>query len=152
MDHILEMVCGLKDKNNKYAYQCMKQLESESIRSDTVYPYFHIFEELLDNTNSYFRTRAIILIAANTKWDRENKIDEIIDQLLKHVEDEKPITARQCIKVLPSVARYKPHLTSDIIWALRNAKTYMYQDSMKTLVDKDINKALKCIDKITGGQ
>lgn len=128
----------------------MKQLESESISSDTVYPYFHIFAELLDNTNSYFRTRAIILIAANAKWDRANKIDEIIDQLLKHVEDEKPITARQCIKVLPSVARYKPDLASDIIWALRNARTYMYQDSMKTLVDKDIKEALKCIEKITG--
>ncbi|WP_312441038.1 hypothetical protein [Lacrimispora sp.] len=41
----------------------------------------------------------ITLIAANAKWDRDNRIDEIIDELLRHVMDEKPVTARQCIKV-----------------------------------------------------
>ncbi|RFZ79031.1 SufBD protein [Lacrimispora amygdalina] len=148
MDQILELVCGLKDKNDKYAYQCLKKLESESLISDKVYPYFDLFAELSDHPNSYFRTRGIILIAANAKWDRENKIDGIIDQLLKHVEDEKPITARQCIKVLPLVAQYKPELANDISMALRNANTQMFKDSMQPLVNKDIKEALNRIDGI----
>ncbi|MDF2885778.1 MAG: SufBD protein [Lacrimispora sp.] len=148
MDQILELICRLKDNNDKYAYQCLKKLESESLISDIVYPYFNLFAELLDSPNSYNRTRGIILIAANAKWDRENKIDEIIDKLLKHVEDEKPITARQCIKALPLVAQYKPDLADDISQALRNANTHMYQDSMQPLVYKDITEALKRIDKL----
>ena len=148
MDHILELVCGLKDKNDKYAYQCLKQLESDSLISDAVYSYFDSFAELINNPNSYLRTRGIILIAANAKWDRDNRIDEIIDQLLKHVEDEKPITARQCIKVLPLVAQYKPDLADDISMALRNANIQMYKDSMQPLVYKDIEEALKRIDKL----
>jgi len=33
MNDIQELVSGLKDKNNKYAYQCLKQLELESLFS-----------------------------------------------------------------------------------------------------------------------
>ena len=146
MSQIMELICGLKDNNDKYAYQCLKELESKSLISDAVYPYFNLFAELLDSTNSYHRNRGILLIAANAKWDRENKIDEIIDKLLKHVEDEKPITARQCIKAMPLVAQYKPDLADDIIQALRNANTQMYKGSMQPLVYKDIAEALKLIN------
>lgn len=37
------------------------------------------FAEMIENSNSYIRTRGIILISVNAKWDIENKIDEIID-------------------------------------------------------------------------
>jgi hypothetical protein len=43
--NIQELVCGLRDKNEKYAYQCLKQLESESMNSDAVYPYFDSFQQ-----------------------------------------------------------------------------------------------------------
>jgi len=148
MNQILELIYGLKDKDDKYAYQCLKKLESESLISDAVYPYFNYFTELLDSPNSYHRNRGILLIAANAKWDTEYKIDEIIDKLLKHVEDEKPITARQCIKALPLVAQYKPDLADDISKTLRNANTLMYKDSMQPLVYKDITEALKLIDNL----
>lgn len=108
MNEIKEQVIGLRNKDNTYAYQCLQQLESESSSSDAVYPYFDHFSEMLGDTNSYIRTRGILLIAANTKWDKDNKIDEIIDDYLKHIMDDKPITARQCIKALPAIAQYKP--------------------------------------------
>ena len=33
--------------------------------------------EMLDSDNPYIRTRGLLLISANAKWDSDNKIDEI---------------------------------------------------------------------------
>jgi hypothetical protein len=101
---------------------------------------------MLRHENSYIRTRGIILISANAKWDVDFKIDEIIDLLLKSVEDDKSITARQCIKNLPRIAMYKADLKNDIIVALRKAHTKMYSDSMQPLIHKDIALAIKQIE------
>ncbi len=145
MNDIQELVSGLKDKNDKYAYQCLKQLELESLNSDAVYPYFDLFSAMLDDPNSYIRTRGILLIAPNAKWDSDYKIDEIIDRLLKHIMDDKPITARQCIKSLPTIAKHKPDLKDDICNALRTANPQIYKSSMQSLVSKDIQDALNAI-------
>lgn len=145
MNDIQELVSGLRDKNDKYAYQCLKQLELESLNSDTVYPYFDLFSAMLDDLNSYIRTRGILLIAANAKWDSDYKIDEIIDSLLNHIMDVKPITARQCIKSLPAIAKHKPDLAGDICSALQTASPAIYKSSMQSLVSKDIQDALKAI-------
>jgi hypothetical protein len=141
--NVQELVYGLKDKNDKYAYQCLKQLESESINSDSVYAYFDIFATMLDDVNSYIRTRAILLIAANAKWDKDYKIDEIIDSYIKHIMDDKPITARKTIKALPTIAKYKPDLIDDICTALHKANPQIYKSSMQSLVYKDIQEALR---------
>lgn len=66
----------------------------------------------------------------------------------KHITDIKPITARQCIKLLPMIASYKPELKTDILSALYNANISIYADSMQLLVFKDIQKALKEIQKL----
>lgn len=134
--------------DNKQAYQCLKQLERESSQSAVVYPFFDIFVGMLKNTNSYIRTRGIILIAANSKWDVDYKIDEIIDIYLKYIADDKPITARQCIKGLPVIAKYKPDLKQDIENALQRANPTRYKDSMQSLVMKDIQKALTDIQNL----
>ncbi|MDD4843956.1 MAG: SufBD protein [Anaerotignum sp.] len=142
MSNILELIEGLKNSDNKKAYQCLKLLENESAISADVYPFFHIFVEMLSNANSYIKTRALLLIAANAKWDIDYKIDEIIDTYLKHITDDKPITSRQCIKALPSIAKYKPDLKIDIENALYKADPTKYKDSMRPLVEKNIQKAL----------
>lgn len=100
---------------------------------------------MLGNTNSYIRTRGIALIAANAKWDADYKIDEIIDRYLQHIMDDKPITARQCIKALPSIVKCKPDLKNDIINALHRANPSRYKESMQTLILKDIQKSLNDI-------
>lgn len=142
MSSVQDLVDGLVDRDDKRAYRCLKQLEEISIRSAEVYPFFDIFAEMLNNTNSYIRTRGIVLIAANARWDVDCKIDEIIDEYLEHILDDKPITARQCIKALPSIAKYKPDLKNDIENALRRANPLRYKGSMQLLVLKDIQKSL----------
>lgn len=138
----------LFDKNNSVAYKALQKLQKESEETDCVYPYMDRLSDMLDSDNSYVRTRGLTLLAYNAKWDKDYKIDEIIDKYLKHITDVKPITARQCIKLLPIVAKYKPELKNDILSALYKANISVYDDSMQLLVYKDIQKALKAIQKL----
>ena len=145
MDNHSELINGLFDKNDKTAYKCLKELISASEKDNGVYPFFDTFVEMIDNGNSYVRTRGLLLISANAKWDTDFKIDEIIDKYLSHIMDDKPITSRQCIKALPNIARYKPDLIDDILTALRKANFQRYDNSMQSLVHKDIQSALNII-------
>lgn len=138
----------LFDKNNNVAYKALQELQKESEKTNSVYVYMDKLGDMLDSDNSYIRTRGLVLLAYNARWDIDNKIDEIIDEYLKHITDVKPITARQCIKLLPMVAREKPELRTDICSTLQKADVSFYDDSMQPLVYKDIQKALKEIQKL----
>lgn len=138
----------LFDKNNNTAYKALQELQRKSLDSDEIYPYMDRLGDMLDSDNSYIRTRGLTLLACNSKWDKDNKIDEIIDKYLKHITDVKPITARQCIKLLPTIADNKPELKDDIVSALRKADISFYDDSMQPLIYKDIQKSLKEIQKL----
>jgi len=138
----------LFDKNNNTAYKALQTLQKVCEESDKVYCYMDKLADMIGSDNSYIRTRGLTLIAYNAKWDKDNKIDEIIDGYLKHITDVKPITARQCIKLLLIIAKNKPELKEDIILALQKANASIYSDSMQSLVYKDIQKALKEIEKL----
>ncbi len=138
----------LFNKNNSVAYKALQELKIESEATDRVYPYMDRLGDMLDSDNSYIRTRGLTLLAYNAKWDKDYKIDEIIEKYLKHITDVKPITARQCIKLLPIVAKYKSELKNDIISALHKANISIYDDSMQPLVYKDIQNVLKEIQKL----
>lgn len=140
---IAETFEALFNKNNSAAYKALQALVKESEETDAVYPYMDRLSNMLDSDNSYIRTRGLTLLAYNAKWDKDYKIDEIIDKYLRHITDVKPITARQCIKLLPIIAKYKPELRDDILFALHQANVGIYDDSMQPLVYKDIQKALK---------
>jgi len=150
MENASELINGLFDKNDKAAYKCLKELLSASEKDSDIYRFFDTFTEMIDNDNSYVRTRGLLLISANAKWDTDFKIDEIIDKYLSHVMDDKPITSRQCIKALPNIAKYKPDLIDDILSALKKSNPQQYADSMRSLVYNDIKAALKIISEIAG--
>lgn len=59
---------------------------------------------------------------------------------MKHITDIKPVTARQCIKLLPVIAKYKPELKDDIVSALHRADITVYDDSMQQKALKEIRK------------
>lgn len=143
--NVVETFELLFHKNNKVAYKALLELQRESEETNCVYSYMDRLSDMLDSDNSYIRTRGLTLIAYNAKWDEDYKIDEIIDKYLQHLTDVRPITARQCIKLLPIIAKYKPELRNDILSALHKANICIYDNSMQPLVYKDIQKALKDI-------
>lgn len=78
------------------------------------------------------------ILAANAQWDDENRFDSIIADFLTHITDEKPITARQCIKTLVQVGKAKPQYVPRLLSCLREADLSKYKDSMRPLIEKDM--------------
>ncbi len=140
------LIGRLGSSNNKDGYAALQELLRISDASAAIYSSIGIFIDMLENENSYVRTRALSLIVANAKWDEEGVIDEHLDGILVHVEDPKPITARKFIQTLPNLVRSKPALRATILDALRNVQTKDYPSSMRPLVEGDIMEALLEID------
>ena len=107
VEELLEL---LTSQDNSQAYQALKALEEMSAESNCLYPHMDKFIAMASSGNSYVRTRGLALIAHNAKWDVDDKIDGIIGGYLEHITDEKPKCARQCIKLLPLLAKAKPAL------------------------------------------
>jgi len=144
-DEVAALVSGLLNANNEAAYTCLQALLNRSETGNSVYQFFSAFVDMLGNTNSYVRTRGLVLISANAKWDDDKRIDGIIDNYLSHIEDDKPITSRQCIKGLHKIAQHKPNLIAAMCAALNNASAERYSDGMRSLVSNDINAALEML-------
>ncbi len=140
-------ITRLTGKDAKDAYAFTQQIVEESRTSDAWYPCFDRFAELLRHKNSLIRNRAIAILAANARWDREGKFDALLDEFLSHVTDVKPITTRQCVAALPEVAEAKPELIPRIQAALKQADLSGYPDSMQPLILKDIVAALQRIEE-----
>ncbi len=139
------LVCS----DNKQAYDVLKELLEISQQCNDLYPYFDTFVEMMNNqNNSYIRTRGLRLIAYNTKWDIHDQVNSIIEEWLKHIEDEKPIVARQCIKDTIIIAKNKPELI-DIILDRLEKMNKIYDNSMQSLVYKDRQKAIHQIRQYT---
>ena len=141
--NIAETVERLLDRNHRAVYQALQELQQASAATEAVYPYMARFIDMLDSDNSYVRTRGLTLLACNAKWDRENRLDAVMNRYLEHITDEKPITARQCVKLLPMVAREKPDLKETILAALQQADLSGYDSSMRALMERDVQKALE---------
>lgn len=131
--------------DNTTAYAILKELLQISQSSNSLYPYMDTFIDMMQHQkNSYIRTRGLQLISANAKWDKDNKINGCINEYLKHIEDDKPITSRLCIKETVRIAKYKPELIEIILNALQTCTT-IYQDSMQSLIYKDRKQAIQKI-------
>jgi len=136
-------IARLTDKDAVSACAYAQQIVAESRKSDCWYPFFNAFAELLRHKNALVRNRALAILSANARWDCENQLDALLDELLLHVTDEKPVTARKCIQVLPEIAAANHNLVPRIRSALETADLSGYRDSMRPLISKDIAAALK---------
>ena len=134
------IIAKLTLKNDKYACALADKIISESQETDEWYEYFDDFATLLDHQKSLVRNRALYILAANAQWDEENRFDGIISDYLLHITDEKPITARQCIKALAQVGLAKPQYIPRIVSCLKAADLSKYKDSMRPLIEKDIEE------------
>ena len=139
------IIARLTSKDDKCACAFADQIISESRETDTWYAYLDVFASLLDDPKSLVRNRALHIPAANAQWDEENRFDAVIADFLVHMTDEKPITARQCIKALAQVGQAKPQYIPQILSALRSADLSPYRDSMRPLIEKDIAETEKIL-------
>jgi hypothetical protein len=147
MDTAGDWVAGLRNQDDKQAYECLKKLLALSQCSAQAYAYFPDYVELMQSGHSYRRTRGMLLIAANAKWDTEYKLDEVMDTFLRCLMEAKPIEARQEIRAAGAIALARPDLADEIARALTNLNLFRYPDTMRPLIRKDIAETLKEIAK-----
>jgi len=139
------IVAKLTSKDDKYAYAVAENIISESQDTDTWYEYFDDFASLLNHPKSLVRNRVLYILAANAQWDEGNRFDSIITDFLSHITDEKPITARQCIKALIQVGQAKSQYIPMILSCLHDADLSKYKDSMRPLIERDIAETEKVL-------
>ena len=142
-----EIISMLTAKDDKYVCAIAEKIISESQDTDEWYEYFNTFASLLNHPKSFVRNRVLHILAANAQWDDENRFDAIFDDYLAHVTDEKPITARQCIKALTQVGKAKPQYIPRIIGCFRCADLSKYKDSMRPLIEQDMDETEKSLIK-----
>ena len=140
-----ETIAKLTVKDDKYACAIADKIISESLDTDEWYEYFDSFASLLNHPKSLVRNRALNILAANAQWDDENRFDTILDDYLTHITDEKPITARQCIKALRQIGAAKPQYIPRIIDCFRSADLSKYKDSMRPLIEQDMAETEKAL-------
>ena len=139
------IIVKLTSKDDKFACAFADKIISESRETDAWYQYFNDFAGLLSHPKSLVRNRALYILAANAQWDEENRFDSVLPDFLAHITDEKPITARQCIKALAQVGRAKPQYIPAILAALHDADLSKYKDSMRPLIENDIAETEKAL-------
>lgn len=137
------IVAKLTTKDDKYACALTDKIIAESLETDKWYEYFDDFASLLHHPKAFVRNRALYILAANAQWDEESRFDLIISDFLAHITDEKPITARQCIKALAQVGLAKPQYIPVILSCLQSADLSNYKNSMRPLIEKDIAETEK---------
>ncbi|MGE5398019.1 MAG: hypothetical protein ACM3MK_10850 [Chitinophagales bacterium] len=146
-DDIPVLVEWLMTKDDKIRYQALLLLQNRLINHKDVYPFWDIFQGKLKDNNSYQRSIGLMLIADNTKWDIENKIDATIDDYLALLNDEKPITIRQCIQGIHRIIPYKEHLHLKIAEKLISINIMEIKETMRKLILTDILSVLSAIRK-----
>lgn len=146
---IEEKIELLYDKDTSVSYKNLLELESLSERENTLYNYFDIFLKMIDSEKYVLRVRGYKLLCKQAKWDTENKINSSIDKLLSQVEDVKPTAVRQNIKALQDIIIAKKELRDKIRKRLLEINISKYKDTMGPLIQKDIEEAIKLIDKET---
>jgi len=142
-----DIIAKLTAKDDKYACAIADKIISESQDTDEWYDYFEVFASLLNHPKSLVRNRVLHILAVNAQWDDENYFDAIISDFLAHVTDEKPITARQCIKALAQVGKAKPQYIPKILLCFQEADLSKYKESMRPLIERDMAETEKALTR-----
>ena len=137
-----ELMVLLTDKDKQQAYGALQAFERISEQSDVLYSYTRQFAAMVKSEQYMLRVRGFRLFCKQARWDKEEVIDETIVQVLTILQDEKPTAVRQALAALQEVVGYKPALWEPIGKAVGSVDVYRYKDSMRSLLEKDMQALL----------
>ncbi len=146
-EDIPQLVDWLGLKDNTIRYQAFLLLGHRAAFADDVYPYWNVFRDKLKSDNSYQRSIGLMLLAENARWDAQNLMEHTIDEYLALLNDEKPITIRQCIQTLEKIVPHKPELTDKIAARLVSFDLMSVKETMRKSILLDIINILLLIRK-----
>lgn len=141
-DDIGLLVAWLREKDDTIRYAAFQLLKLLSSNSPMVYKYWDNFAGMINDQNSYQRSLGLMLISENVRWDKEDKFGAICNDYLKHCDDEKFITARQCIQGLSAICEHSAKYNHEIVDMLLKIDLNRRKDSQKSLLLMDIIEVL----------
>lgn len=141
-DDIGLLVEWLREKDDTIRYAAFQLLKLLSLNSSRVYKYWDTFAGMINDHNSYQRSLGLMLISENVRWDKEDKFGTICNDYLKHCDDEKFITARQCIQGLSAICEHSAKYNREIVDMLLKIDLNRRKDTQKSLLLMDIIEAL----------
>lgn len=142
---IQEMIALLYGKDTSEGFQNLKKLEAISEKENTLYPFIDEWIAMLKSEQYVIRVRGFRMLCKQAKWDVENKIEAVIDQILQSLDDEKPTAVRQYLKYIQEIVTYKPNLNDKIKEKLKHLDYMKYKESMQGLITKDIDEVMTLI-------
>ena len=146
-EDVPQLVEWLSLKDDNIRYQAFLLLQNRSLFFDDVYPHWDTLRSKLKSDNSYQRSIGLMLIAENVRWDAESRMEDTIDECLKPLNDEKPITIRQCIQSLGKIASSMPGLNDKIASRLISFNLMSVKETMRKSILLDILNVLLTIRK-----
>lgn len=140
---IIELLDGLKVKEENYRYNCYKVLYSISrTHPEVLYPHWDFLEEHIDSTNSYHKMAATHLLANLTKVDNNNRFERIFDTFYSFLDDRSMVVAYYIAEVSGTIIKNKPELEKAIIERLLNIDHTHHQSGRKELIKAGIIQTL----------
>ncbi len=136
------LVEWLNEKDDDIRYATFLLLQMLSQKDDRVYKHWHTFVGKLNHENSYQRSLGIMLIAENIIWDKGEQFAKICSTYLEHCDDEKFVTARQCIQGLNRIIRQTNQYREEIIDKLIGLDLEKRKDTQKGLLLLDTVEVL----------
>ena len=136
------MLSLLEGEDNVRAFAVLRELENLSDESDALYPWLERFAQMVQNRSYAVRVRGFRLFCKQAQWDVGGRMDGLMEDTLSILTDEKPTAVRQALAALQDVARYKKGLHEVIRRHVEAIDVYRYQDTMHSLLQKDIHDLL----------
>ncbi len=137
-DDIHFLVGLLEEKDDSIRYPAFLLLRSRSEKQADVYPYWDVLTAKFQSPNSFIRSIGIMLVADNVRWDDRNQFGSIIEDYLDFVDDEKPITVRQCIQSLGQIVEARPEFAPRICDRLLAVDISLRKETQQKLLLMDI--------------
>jgi hypothetical protein len=135
----------LNEKDDNLRYHAFLLLQNRSQIKPDVYPYWDELVSKFNSANSYHRSIGLMLIADNVCWDQQDKFDPLLETYLSFVNDEKPVTVRQCIQSLVKIVPSKPHLSKKIADTLLSIDLSSRKETQQKILLMDILSVLAVI-------
>jgi len=136
----------LYDKGTSVSYTNLLELEEISECDNTLYSYLNEFIAMLKSEKYVIRVRGFRLLCKQAKWDIDDKINEVIIEILFAVNDEKPTAVRQALQYLTYIVLNKRELVGIIKEAVLSIDCSRFKDTMRPLIEKDIQTLIKVMD------
>lgn len=134
------LIKQLNVKEKRYSDYALRTLHERSKENADVYRYWSILEFKLLNRSSYQRKIGLILLSANTKWDKENRLDLIIEDYLALANDENFETALLCVQCLSEILPYKPQLRDAIAQKLNELDYTIWEEEQAQQIKNQIDE------------